>query len=72
MIIKLEGYNKIAELLIENRTTGSQGHVCYQDGGWRVSVTKVAVCMGVEETGCKQGTGAHTISLQVVNDNRYA
>jgi len=43
MIIKLEGYNEIRELLIENRTTGSQVHVCYQDGGWRVSVTRVAV-----------------------------
>ena len=48
MIIKLERYNKISELLIENRTTGSQGHVCYQDGGQRVSVTMGAVHMGVE------------------------
>jgi len=51
MIIKLERYNKIGELLIENRTTGSQGHICYLDGGWRVSVTMVAVHMGVEEMG---------------------
>ena len=51
MIIKLERYNEIRELLIENRSTGSQGHGCYWDGGWRVSVTRVAVCMGVEETG---------------------
>jgi len=33
------------------RTTGSQGHICYQDGGQRVSVTRAAVCMGVEEMG---------------------
>jgi len=51
MIIKLERYNKIGELLIENRTTGLQGHVCYQDGGQRVSVTMAAVHMGVKETG---------------------
>ena len=49
MIIKLEKYNGIEELLIENRITGPQGHVCYWDGDWRVSVTKVAVCM--EEKG---------------------
>ena len=55
MIIELVKYNEIGELLIENRATGSQGHVCYQDGGQRVSVTKVAVCMGVEETGMKTG-----------------
>jgi len=51
MIIKLERFNEIGELLMENRTTGSQGHVCYWDRDWRVSVTRVAVCMGVEETG---------------------
>src|SRR5882724_11237865 len=51
MIIKLERYNEIRELLIENRTTRSQGHVCYQDGGQRVSVTMAAVHMGVEEMG---------------------
>jgi len=45
MIIELEKYNKIGELLIENRTAGLQGHVCYQDGHWRVSVTRAAVCM---------------------------
>jgi len=49
MIIELERYNEIGELLIENRTTGLQGHICYQDGGQRVSVTRVAVHMGVEE-----------------------
>jgi len=51
MIIELERYNGIRELLIENRTTGSQGHICYQDGGWSVSGTMVAVHMGVEEMG---------------------
>ena len=51
MIIKLERYNKIRELIIENRTTGSQGHICYQGGDQRVSVTIVAVCMGVKEMG---------------------
>jgi len=51
MIIELERYNEIGELLIEIRTTGSQGHVCYGDEGWRISVTMVAVHMGVKETG---------------------
>ena len=55
MIIKLERYNKIRALLIENRTTGLQGHLCYWDGGWRVSVTMAAVHMGVKETGMQTG-----------------
>ena len=55
MIIKLARYNKIGELLIENRITGSQGHICYWDRGQRVSVVKVAVCMGVKETGMRTG-----------------
>jgi len=63
MIIELGKYNKIRELLRENRTTGSQGHVSYQDGDRRVSVTRVAVCMGVKEIGMSTGTGEHTISL---------
>src|SRR5882724_866993 len=29
MIIELERYNEIGELLIENSTTGFQGHICY-------------------------------------------
>jgi len=45
--IKLGKYNEIRELLIENRITESQVHICYQDRGWRVSVTRVAVCIGV-------------------------
>src|SRR5882724_7200792 len=72
MIIELERYNKIRELLIENRTTGLQGHVCYQDGGWRVSVTMVAVCMGVEEIGMQIGHRVHTIGLWVGSESRYA
>ena len=51
MIKELGKYNEIGELLIENRTTGLQGQICYQDGGQRVSVTMVAVHMGVNETG---------------------
>ena len=55
MIIELGRYNKIGELLIGNRTTGSQRHICYQDGGLGVSVTKAAVRMGVEETEMQTG-----------------
>ena len=44
-------YNKIGELLIGIETTGSQGHICYQDRVQRVSVTMVAVHRGVEEMG---------------------
>jgi len=56
---------KAEELLIETKTTGSQAQVSYWDGVWEAPVTRVAVCMGVKETGCEQGTWAHTISLQV-------
>ena len=51
MIIELERYNEIAEPLIENRVTGLCGHICYQNGGQRVSVTMAAVHMGVKGTG---------------------
>jgi len=51
MIIELERYNEIGELLIEKGTTGSQGHACYWDRNLRVSVTRAAVHMGVEEMG---------------------
>jgi len=54
MLIKLRKY-KVGELLIETGTTGSQGHICYWDGGQKVSVTMVAVHMGVEETGMQTG-----------------
>ena len=55
MIIELGKYNEIGELLIENRITESQVHLCYRDGGRRVSVTRVAVHMGVEETEMQTG-----------------
>jgi len=32
MIIELGKYNEAEELHIETRTTGLQGHVCYQNG----------------------------------------
>ena len=51
MIIELRKYNEIGELLIENRTTGSLAHVSYWDEVWEASVTRVAVCMGLKETG---------------------
>jgi len=51
VIIQLRKYNEAGELLIEIGTTGSQGHMCYRDGGWRASVTTVAFHMGKEETG---------------------
>jgi len=63
MMIKLERYNEIGELLIGNRTTGFQGYICYWDGGWRVSVTMAAVCMGVEEMGMQTKNRVHTIGL---------
>ena len=72
MIIELERYNEIRELLIGNRTTGSQGHVCYWDGGWRVSVTTAAVHKWIEEMGMLTRNRAHTIGLWVRNESRYA
>jgi len=61
MIIELRKYNEIGELLIENRTTGSQAQVSYWDMVREAPVTRAAVCMGVKEMGCEQGTGAHAI-----------
>jgi len=55
MIIELGKYNSAEELLIETRTTGSQGHVCYWNGDRRASVTRVAVCMGLEGMGMQTG-----------------
>ena len=55
MIIELEKYNSAEELHIETRTTGSQGHVCYQNGDQRVSVTREAIHMGVKEMGMQTG-----------------
>jgi len=51
MIIELGKSNEIGELFIENRATGSLGHINYWDRGERVSVTMVAVHMGVKEVG---------------------
>jgi len=62
MIIELERYNETGVLLIENRATRLQGHVCYQDGDQRVSVTMAAVCMGVK-MGMQTGNRVHTIGL---------
>ena len=72
MIIKLERYTKVGELLLGNRTTGLQGHVCYWDRGQRVSVTTVAVSRGVKEMGMGAGHRSHTIGLQVGHESRYA
>ena len=55
MIIKLERCNKIGVLLIETGITGSPGHIYYQNGCWRVSVTAAAVCMGIKEMGMQTG-----------------
>jgi len=55
MIIKLEKYNEIGELLIENGTTGPQAQVSYRDVVQETSVTKVAVHMGVKEMGMRTG-----------------
>ena len=46
MIIKLRKYNEIGELLIGNRTAGSQAQVSYWDMVQEASVTKAAVRMG--------------------------
>jgi len=50
MIIELGKYNEIGELLMGNRTTGSQAQVSYWDGFQESSVTRAAVHMGVKET----------------------
>ena len=55
MIIELGKYNSAEELLKETRATGSQRHVCYQNGDWRVSVTGAAVRMEEEGTGMQTG-----------------
>ena len=54
-----------------NRATRSQGHIHYWDRDQRVSVTMVAVQMGVKEMVMRTGHRAHTISLRVRNENRY-
>ena len=71
MIIKLRKYNEAEELLIETRTTGLQGHICYWDRDQRASVTRAAVRMGWKGQGCEQGTGVHTNGVRVRNEHRY-
>src|SRR5882724_983528 len=53
MTIELRKYNEVGELLIRIETTGSWGHVCYQDGVQRVSITTAADCMGRKLTGAQ-------------------
>ena len=48
---RTEEIYQVRELLIENRTTRSQAQVRCQDGDWRVSVTKAAVCMEAKGMG---------------------
>ena len=55
MIIELGKYNEIRELLIENRITELQVHICYWDRDRRVSVTGAAVYMEEEGTGMRIG-----------------
>ena len=55
MIIELGKYNETDALLIETASTGLWGHVCYQDEDQNVSVTMVAVHMGVKEIGMQTG-----------------
>ena len=49
MIIELEKYNEVGELLKGNRTTGLQAQVSYWDGVWEAPMA--AVHMEVEEMG---------------------
>ena len=51
MIIELRKYNEGRELLIRNRTTGSQAQVSYRDEVWGASMTRAAVCMEEGKTG---------------------
>ena len=48
-------YNEIRELLIRNRTTGSQAQVSYWDEVRGASVTRAAVRMEVEKMGMRTG-----------------
>ena len=50
MIIEMGKYNETNALLIETDAIGSQGHICYWDGDWKVSVTMMVFCMGKEGT----------------------
>ena len=71
MIIELRKYIEVRELLIEDGTTGSQAQVIYQDGDQMASVLGQLSAWRRRGHGCKQGTGAHTIGLQVRNENRH-
>jgi len=71
-IIELEKYNSAEELHIETRTTGSQGHVCYQERGPGASVIRRLSTWSWKEWGCEQGTGAHTNGVQIGNEHRDA
>src|SRR5882724_4468056 len=53
MIIELRRYREIGEPHIEKGTTGLQAQVSYRDEVQEVSVTRAAVCMGVEEMGMR-------------------
>src|SRR5882724_1462401 len=55
MIIELRKYNETRELLMKKRSTGLQAQVSYQDGDWRVSVARVAVCIEKKGTGMRTG-----------------
>ena len=64
MIIELRKYNEIRELLIENRTAGSQAQVSYRDMFQEASVTRAAVHMGVKGMGMQTGhSGAYNQPL---------
>jgi len=56
MIINWRNNNSVEELHIglEPRV---QGHICYRNGDWRVSVTSGGCPHGVEERGCEQAQG---------------
>ena len=54
MIIELRKYNKIGELLIGDRVTGSQAQVSYQDEV-REASTRAAICMGVKGMAMRTG-----------------
>jgi len=57
MIIELIKHNEVRELLVQIETTGLWGHICYQDGGQRGSVTMVPVHMRVKKMGMQTGHG---------------
>ena len=72
MIIELGKFNSAEELLIETRTTGSQGHVYYRDKDWRTSITRAAVRIGLEGTGMRTGHRGAYKWVQIGNEHRGA